>query len=576
MERIFYQSDVADAYSGLPIYVFDTSFLPSPETIDYDHFIPAMINILPRTPYVVVMLSCGLNQFNWVWGVKFLKSFLASDVNVANLHKIISVHDSWFVRSITQLVTNFAFSKKTTVRLNALFSMSPGKDDLLIRCETLSHLSAYIDITKLKLSLNVYRHEAETQMTPKLFLEYPVPTLVTSNTQFCQSSDPDFYHHFYQIFHIVSTHGTQVELLFHKPGNRLNSEILFLCIMRNQLIWINDWDLHCIASCFKRLLIEMPQRLVSRDLIVLPMNDSFEYTVGVFNQMVSHYQTGAVLFQIIDMCWRISQNGSVTKHNPRSIVRCLCFSLTHEPHLQLKSETVGSTIRFLENVVEHWPKIKPLHRNRFSTVESVVEGKDFHDSTIDELYNMSHEISVDEVISDEDKSDYTASYLSDKSSFSLVGTIFENPDSTASLKKIATARELQSPSKQEGCESPVKPKPKNHNLSAALILISQAENSPQRKPKSTPKLPTDATVKVIAEHEVKKEKRLSDISNVQVQWPPQKYKFEKKPSIANLQIKEAVKPNDPVRRPVIRGRKVGQLTKLFEERSQAMEILTSI
>lgn len=572
MERIFYQSDVVDAYSGLPIYIFDTSFLPSPETIDYDQFIPAMINILPRTPYVVIMLSCGLNQFNWVWGVKFLKSFLASDVNVENLHKIISVHDSWFVRSITQLVTNFAFSKKTTVRLNALFTRSPSKDNLLIRCETLSHLSAYVDITKLKLSLNIYRHEAETQMTPKLFLEYPVPTLVTSKTRFCQTSDPDFYHHFYLIFHIVSTHGTQVELLFHKPGNRLNSEILFLCIMRNQLIWINDWDLHCIASCFKRLLIEMPQRLVNREHIILPMDDSFEYTVGVFNHMVSHDQTGAVLFQIMDMCWRISQNASTTRHSPRSIVRSLCFSLTHEPHL--KSEKLGSTIRFLENVVEHWPKIKPLHRSRYPTVENVVEGENFHNSTIDELYNMSHEISVDEVISDEEKSDFTASYLSDKSSFSLVGTIFENPDSITSKVKIAAPRDLQSPTKRANCDSPIKPKPKNHNLPAELI--SQPEISPQRKPKSTPKLPIDAPVKFTADPDVKKEKRLNDISNVLIQWPPQKYKFEKKPSIVNLQVKETAKPNDPVRRPVIRGRKVGQLTKLFEERSQAMEILTSI
>lgn len=105
MERIFYKSDSLDPHTDLPIFIFDTSYLPSTDLINYDAFIPTMMKYLPLEPYALVMFNCGLNKILWVWGIKFLKEFLDNEKydNLSNLIKIYTVHDSWFVKSITQI-----------------------------------------------------------------------------------------------------------------------------------------------------------------------------------------------------------------------------------------------------------------------------------------------------------------------------------------------------------------------------------------------------------------------------------------------------------------------------------------
>lgn len=114
MERIFYKTNLCDPSTQLPIFIFDTSYLPSTEVISYDEFIPTLMKHLPKENYVLVMFSCGLNKISWIWGIKFLKSFLTdnNENHLDRLAKIISVHDSWFVKSITQIFKNYNTTRK--------------------------------------------------------------------------------------------------------------------------------------------------------------------------------------------------------------------------------------------------------------------------------------------------------------------------------------------------------------------------------------------------------------------------------------------------------------------------------
>lgn len=578
MDRIFYKSETVDAYTGYPIYVFDTSFLPSPDAINYDLFIPTMMRSLPDHPYVVVMLSGGLNKIQWIWGVKFLKSFLADSgpgANVENLQKVIAVHESWFVKSIIQILTNFSVAKPTLSKLNSLFDPKKNGKSLLTSCDSLGELSNYVDITKLKLSLNTYKHDANVTMSPKIPTSIPVDPIISDTTRFNPQSDPIFYHHFYQLFNIVDMYGLKVELLFHKPGNRLNTEILFLCMLRNQLLWINDWDLYCIASCFKKILMETPFPLLPVDLIELPMRDDLDYILVVFNHILAaNSESGgdAVLFQCLDLCRKIVDNHETTRHTYVTILRSLCHALTHELISQANKDRITVAVHFIKSLLTRWTEIRPIYQKRFKTVSAVVNGDELNDATIDELYNMSHDITMEGNDSTEDESYHGHQNIDLLSSTSEV--LLDTVHGNASNERVNSLPDLVS-------SAPPAPE------SRAYVPKGDNTNETAKKDQRPPKLPATSKSEISISTQVgtagnvgsetsqspRKTTRLNDVSNVQLQWPPQKYKFEKTTPVVKP---EPTQEPRVVKMPVVRGRKVGELAKLFEERSQAMDLLRSM
>lgn len=687
MDRIFYKSDEVDAYTGHPIYVFDTSYLPSTAEIDYDLFIPTMTKSLPRQPYVLVMFSCGLNKINWIWGVKFLKAFLSPDHenrdNVKNLTKVISVHESWFVKSISQILTNISFSRQTLARLSLLFDSKSSRNNILTSCDSLSELSYYVDITKLKISLNIYKHDANSTLSPKIDFECPINKIITADTRFSRHSDPVFYHHFYQIFRIVDTYGPNVELVFHRPGNRLSTEILVLCITRNQLIWINDWDLNCIASCFKKLLLDVSGPLIPVNKITLPMNDLLNFTLEVLNIMMIDEETNELIFQIMDLCHRIVENSAVTNHTCLSVSKSMCHALTHELLSTQNRDRITVGTRFIKNVITHWRQIRPLYQQRFQTVEQIVNGESLHNSAIDELYNMSHEITMKEDDSgDENESSRdsahelfdTKAILSDftdmaeqeldvrqaipvdatsqRRTHDVPSTRMPNLESLReAIPNTYTSEGARTKSRGAMKEKAIVQKPEVKTNPARKLRVAEkdivgedvsvleakeevrGEVQPWEKPKQMVReqFPVEAREEaekgqssVEARQEPEKEQASVEANHypegrdqravegrekpipgkrpssepetltkerdgskikttakpkakVQLQFPPQKYKFEKQIVVVEKPATEpAVEPKPAFKKPVIRGRKVGQLTKLFEERTQAMEIIRTI
>lgn len=612
MDRIFYKSDTMDAYSGAPIYVFDTSYLPSTDDIDYELFIPTMMLSLPSHPYVVIMFSGGLNKILWIWGIKFLKSFLADDDrNVHNLLKIIAVHESWFVKSITQLLANFAISKPSLSKLNLLFDTKKQGKSLLTSCDDLSELSNYVDISRLKLSLNIYKHDAQVTTSTTIVMASPAKPIISDTTRFCAQSDPIFYHHFYQLFNIVDMYGPKVELLFHKPGNRMNTDILFNCMLRNQVLWINDWDLYCIASCFKKILMEMPAPLVPVDLITLPMRDDLDYLLVIFNHILAFgNETGAdvVLFQLMDLCRRIVDNQQ-TKHSYVSILRSLCHALTNEPISQINKDRISMAVRFVKNLLLNWPQIRPLYLKRFKSVSAIVNGEDLNDATIDELYNMSYDITM-EGESDEDgnphydvltsASDLLLELRDDskdrKDSVSEVSKDFSKLDVAIKLEttpkskhqwgipldfsKNVEQEEVEEDFEEESVraskEQAIADQESNDIKEMRNIKGVNNEETKVDAPRDRPKV-SHSDPPLSREPKIR-QSTLNDVSNVQLQWPPQKYKFERSSVPKSIQVAPEMSqlPKLPVKKPVVRGRKVGELARLFEERSQAMDLLRTL
>lgn len=613
MDRIFYKSAVSDAYTGYPIYIFDTSYLPVPEEVDYDLFVPALMVLLPEEPYVVVMFSGGLNKINWIWGIKFLRSFLSPDSknvrNIDNLHMMIAVHESWFVRSLSQIFTNFAFSKWA----NLNFLSDSRKKNLLVSCSTLRELHSYVDITTLKLSLNVYIHDAQISMSPDLDLTPAPVSVVSALTTFDSHEFPLFYHHFYQVFHIVNTYADNVELLFHRPGNKLHTSILYSCMMRNQLVWINDWDLNCIASCFKKLLRELHGPLIAVDLIPLPIRDDLEYTSSVFSLLMQQKYANEVLFQILELCHRVITNTAVTKHTLSTLLKSLCTVLTHEPIMQQNKFRIAVSLRFFKNLVHQWPTIRLSYKDRFHSVEDIVENK-ITKQNIDQLF-ISYDMTMEDASDDDHleksiSSDNVESLELNSMYLAVLGDSLKDIDpdflntGTSSLPLTNSSH----PSEPDGVPlkhpkqtlskqtlPPLPPKPRRpvtgNDSEARELLFKVDDNENENIQEEFVQVEHPNENDIVKENKTNNESdsenksmgfldRLSSLNlnlkakkpEVTFQFPPQKYKFERKESVSKFQVPEQL-PKTQVKKPVVRGRKVGELTRLYEERAEAMHIL---
>lgn len=624
MERIFYKSDIQDAYTGLPIYIFDTSYLPSPDLINYDEFIPTLMTAVPQHNYVLIMFSCGLNKISWMWGIKFLKTFLSSDSevnNLDNLVKIITVHNSWFVKSITQIVTNYNLTKKNLSSFNKLFESlnnTPFSDflkfpNLIINCSSLSELTNYVDIRKLKLSLNIYKHDL--LLEPKISFQFPIEKLIHSKVKFDEAKFPTFYNHFYQIFNILHLYGNKVELIFHKPGNKVNTDILYQSISRNQLIWINDWDLYCISTTFKKMLMDLPHPLISFKVIELPIKDDLNSTLYQFQHLLQHYTKfdsnyGMVLFQLLSLCERIIANTSVTKHTSMSLAKSLCYCLSQEFILLQNKDNAKVIIRFVKNLLDHWPQIKLGYQARFKTVDEIIK----HDTDkINDSYELLYDINIVDH-DDETRIMFNTSNILNNISNLRPDTVYSESNKPPLPKRPSVARESSISQDLPVSRGDVFTAPAtaatlftSGNSSSIFTPVSSPNKNGPPTPesispphshskdalgskKTTPKTGAKPLVNLT---KVQHSRKLSDVSNYQpqVQYPPQKYKFERPskrsvstdsensvssstPGVTALSSKISMEfGSSPYKKPVIRGRKVGELAKLFEERTKGLELL---
>lgn len=555
MERIFYKSAAYDRNTRLPIYIFDTTFLPSPEQIDYDAFLLTLMQSLPKEKYVLVMFSCGLVKISWLWGIKFLRMFLSDDNDhLLLLEKVISVHDSWFIKSITTILNNYNYTKKNFRALNRIIESFTIKDQVqntnapysnnLVKCRTLYDLHEHVDVTKLKISLNVYKFDS--QFEPKLTWLHIGPTM-NKNDKFNLRDNLPFYFHFYQIFNIVNSFGSNTDLIFYKPGNKNNTLILCDCVNRNQMFWINDWDLHCIAASLKRMIMELPEPLVPVNKIDLPLRNDYVSVKSTFSSIVDSYDKDSkskdILVQLCDLCCKLIRDSHITKHTPSSISKSLSHSISQEIVLVQNRDTIQIIYQFFKNVLFYWYDLKQDCIHSSQTVGEVVDLLNSHEDKMN-LCEESYDYSSD----DENVFSYENPAVS-----TVLSSTNPSPAKNSDVFEIFTPE-----------SSPVK---QTQRISTSLSKSHQRLES------------RNGVTLFLNEHN--KKPALSNITNLSLQNPPQLYNFKTEKSVQNRKNPMPPKSECDVspqkhKKPVIRGRKVGELAKLFDERAQGLEILQNM
>lgn len=648
---------------------------------------------LPLKPYVLVMFSSGLNKISWIWGLKFIKTFMSNAINLNNLVKIFTVHDSWFIKSVTSVIHNYHTTKHNIEIINYMldaFAVEPKgqRHTDVVHCRTLSELSHYLNITLLKISLNIYKYDLQLENEIKLSLK--IPPVINPHVMLSPQTNPAFYHHVYQLFNIINTHGCKKELICYTPGKRDNIEILYQCILRNQLIWINDWDLYCISTVFKKLLLDLPFALVPYELILLPIQDDLEYTQATLNAIVTSHQQYAktinydqLLLQLFQLFTNLVSNEHVTKHTTTTIAKCMAHCLSHEIVSTDKSRVLVIQ-RFIKNVLLYWEKLKASYE--FPSVEDIVSGK--HQPNHSEIaYEMSYEVTYEEDSDDDDgRVLFNASNIlfsnseleleekpKAKAKAKANGISVHKDNSPDSFNEVGSGRpsihDLKSPLKANMRGDTVEfspPRPPRPATRAGSVTNRDSSPSKTRQPKDTPPVPAPRVTKqqqalptsaftidktqqqsdstkiqdgsncgsqqqpqsdkswlndeniapksaitsAVSKSQLRSPRSpklsttLTNVSNLQLQYPPQKYHFTKPKStihdaptgesttlttIAHAQghvdvehqNADSSEPqqqqnNKTKKKPVIRGRKVSQLAKLFEERTEGLEILNSM
>lgn len=585
MERIFYKSDLIDEPSNVPVYIFDSSFLPSPEVINYDEFIMTLMTMLPKEPYTLVMFCTGLNRISWIWGIKFLKKFLLDEKDLQNINKIFSVHEGWFIKTLTSILTNYHFTKRNINMINKLLenlvsiqNNHQGSDstnilknrNLIINCSSLVELNDYVDITKLKISLNVFKHDYQLENTPPLienpfssvnfFPEnnnYPHPESLTSSSPL-PSLSKKLKYHIYQNFNIINNYGDKVELLFHRPGNKINSEIFINCIKRDQLLWINDWDLYCIATSFKKLIAELPT-LIPIDSIELPIRD--ETMLSNFYKIVNRLSKDLqiILVNVFHLFYKLTVSCDTTKLHSRLLSKIFINSLSHQTYLKQNEPNLIIVNNFIRKLIDNWNGIGVYMDLDTYSIDKLLMDADMNNDH-DHSY-MNYDLTIDEMDSESDRDENHISYPNNNS-----------------RQGIVSDQRLQSDDELIDMNiSPKKVLGTNNNVSNII------PNSIQTM-KSLPAM-TSAPLSPMKNDTNSVQSSGNNENSISVQYPPQKYKYKSMNfDNARLNSKSGQISMDSgntgdkqsFKKPVIRGVKVGELAKLYEERAQGLELLRSL
>lgn len=372
LNNIFYKSYSVDPNTGHSIYVFDSTYLPSAAELgvndknDYDEMITELMDMLvkklPQAPFSLVIFSSGFSakKISWVYGVKMYSKL--PKLFKKYLQETYIVHESFFVRTVYQVLSNamnFKFLTNNKSEQNGTVEDESRNGNAIRHVSTLSELACMIDITRLRISLNVYLHDSE--VTGEYFLSLPdyytEKLSPTSKRQYRQII-------FDKIFNRLKYDALTNELVFQRPGSYKKVNILLSIIERNNYIDLSQWDIYSLASIFTNFLKNKSKPLIPIDLIELPIHDNFEYTFQVFKEIVRYNNYYDILCAIFPLFISILNAGDITRHDSRSLSRALTPTLCKEKVSMMSSDRLAIGNKYIRNLFEHFHDIiKVLETN---------------------------------------------------------------------------------------------------------------------------------------------------------------------------------------------------------------------
>lgn len=354
-EKAFFKTDTIDPFTNLPVYVFDSNYLPNFEDANLDRktfeqlIVKAfrrIITRIPKHPYVLTCFTSGFKNFNhtnnsWITCLKCYQ--LLPDELRSHLKKAYIVHESWLVRSMIQVLQNvlrIGFFKTN--------SINGEKYDRLIYCNNLTELSRHIDITKIRISLDVYLYDS--QLEDRLIIPYTT-----------KHNSSDYRKYKEQIFERITTRllleGAEFELVFTKPGNQKKLSILNEAIDRGNYLDVSQWDIYVMGSLYLSILRNEIPTLIPIDSIQLPISDDYQYTLNTFQKIIRANNQFDIIYKFFEILCTFSRNSSKTKHDIKTLSKSITPTLSQEKVSLKNNDRIAIGQRFIKNLLENWDSI---------------------------------------------------------------------------------------------------------------------------------------------------------------------------------------------------------------------------
>jgi len=252
-ERLLYQAKMQDPASGLPIYVFDTTFLPirlieaGSTDANIRNFTTELWEQIPsKVPFCLVFFTTVFSKFDLSskdrlqLPLNMIKIFKVLPVEKREmLSKVYMVHGNWLVKSFMEL-----------------FMPLLGTNRMIVHCKNLKQLSEHMDITAMPISMltyvvdrAVYKNKA---ISPRLMRQMPVlygtPLIAANGFAFRQFS---------RIYNNLMAYLKTPKLNFKlskeewqmvmrinylDDETRLTVSIMNGCLKRNQCVYMSDFS----------------------------------------------------------------------------------------------------------------------------------------------------------------------------------------------------------------------------------------------------------------------------------------------------------------------------------------------
>ncbi|ODV75873.1 Ecm25p CYBJADRAFT_4244 [Cyberlindnera jadinii NRRL Y-1542] len=355
VKKAFFKADTVDPFTGLPIYVFDSNYLPNFEGLECDKrtleelmmkAFKRIIQRVPNAPYSLVCFTSWFKSFNgsnngasWVTLLKCYQLF--PQAFKENMKKAYVVHESWIVRSFTQILTNVVQLKK--------FKRDDGK---IQYCRDLTELSKFVDITKLRISLAVYLYDLE--FADKLIIPYTVKHNSADYLQYRGLIEE-------RILTRLLLEGDQYPLVFTRPGSQRKLNILADAIERGHYLDLSQWDIYVMGTLCLTTLRKRDEPLIDIDLIELPIRDDLNYTLMTFHRMQLSDESYLLFARLHEIWINMCSKSETTRHDLKSISKAVTPGLCKERTSLKNNDRLIIGQRFIKNLLEYWTEIDKAH-----------------------------------------------------------------------------------------------------------------------------------------------------------------------------------------------------------------------
>ncbi|XBW37297.1 hypothetical protein QEN19_002879 [Hanseniaspora menglaensis] len=416
--NIFFKSYTFDDKDH-PIYIFDSTYLPNMSNISndtqlydsiLDKLVQKLIQKLPKNKkFSLIIFSSGFKNLNWKWTMSIkIYAKIINDINNYRLenqdkliiHKMYIVHESLWVRTLFQIWRQFkagqALNKKETEKdANDSFVLDEEEDTYknvlsstifeTIYLNDLSELAQCVDITKLRISLNVYFYDLKINDC----IELPSSYYQSMSTQTGDKLNRDYRQTMFEkIYERLTKESVKNELVFYKQGDKQKSNIMIEIINRNNYCDISQWDIYSLATVFiwflsnkKKIFFPMEIIKSCKDITkYITTDDKFETarlgftsTFEVFKKMMEYHCYYNLVKFIIPVFMKMIKHYGQTRHTYETVTEVLVGPFC-KPNIHAESYQIDKKLGkiFIANVLAHFDDIV----DQYEQLESDSKNKD--------------------------------------------------------------------------------------------------------------------------------------------------------------------------------------------------------